>query len=170
MGNEDNKSIEEYILDGWSFRIKKGKNYFYITRRKGQLERSLGRYSEELVDRINSIYGKLKINKRLKKKKLKMDEKKHDLERCYRFFDAMMFGLKSTDCVHIDSDGFCMFWNWDEKPYHFIFVDQVYGENQDLYALKKIQLDGETKERWLFKATRRYCRYCPSYIRKESNY
>lgn len=166
MGNEDNKSIEEYILDGWSFRVKKGKNYFYITRRKGQSEKSLGRYNEELVDRINIIYKKLNIDKKLDNIKPKKVEKKPDWERYYRYFDAKRFGSKSTDCVHIDNDGFCMFWNWDEKPYHFIFVDQIYGENQDLYAFKKIQLDGETKERWLFKATRRYCRYCSSYIRR----
>jgi hypothetical protein len=40
--------IEAFLREGWNFRDKGVKGLRYVTRRKGQQERSLGPYSEEL--------------------------------------------------------------------------------------------------------------------------
>jgi hypothetical protein len=42
------KEILGYIKEGWHFRIKTVKERRYITRRRGQQERSLGPYDEGL--------------------------------------------------------------------------------------------------------------------------
>ena len=47
-GGPGRDDIRRYIRDGWRFRIKTVKGLRYITRRKGQKERSLGPFKPEL--------------------------------------------------------------------------------------------------------------------------
>ena len=44
--------LQALLKDGWYFRVKKSKGRDYITRRKGQTERSLGPFDEDLWNLI----------------------------------------------------------------------------------------------------------------------
>lgn len=62
--------VPDLIEQGFHLRIKKGKNETqYITMRKGDQERSLGRYTEEAWSNLLALYPKLKKSIEQKKKR-----------------------------------------------------------------------------------------------------
>jgi hypothetical protein len=64
MGNVGNtlsntKEIMEWAKNGWNFRVKTTKGKKYITRRKGQKEKSLGPFKPETWAIINKTISDL---------------------------------------------------------------------------------------------------------------
>jgi hypothetical protein len=169
------ESIKSLIDDGWYFRKKKVDGNWYITRRKKQNERSLGRYDDDLWYMIEEETGKTskkeeskKIPQKLNVKNNKIDyPKKTDI---YEPKDKLQEGFSinrglfmSINCLHI-ADGFCKYWTWDKKPSFFKTFDEEFGPKHDFYGLIDDVVKGKIVKRWAVRAYRDYCRNCPSYL------
>lgn len=116
--------IEAFLKEGWNFRVKVVKGRRYVTRRKGQQERSLGPYSEELWDTI------VRVRKLIQEEGIHVPQKERvddsdgspgirsDLlkaaERNSNWLDQSLDLERSvymmTRCVHRDDDGNCIYW------------------------------------------------------------
>ena len=109
--------IREWKKDGWKFRVKKVKGYKYISRRKGKIEKGLGRYNENLWRLIqNTGIEPSELELRLETEKLV-----EDLLKTIRAYHM------SVNCIHV-VEGFCHYWRYDEEPGFFNIVEYGIGE------------------------------------------
>ena len=153
------EEIKEFIEDGWSFRIKKSGDRHYITRRKGQAEKSLGPYTEELWDMI--IKSQTKKTNHMSSVSpyniLKRDmEYNLKLERGARYV---------ATCLFIDKDRFCTFHRYKNKPKSFKIEDKIYKEG--FSKLKELTVNGVKEQVWVHRADILYCAECSAYISLE---
>ena len=168
------EEIKKYIFDGWNFRRKISKNREYITRRKGQVERSLGPYTDELW----SLIAKLRLEshheqeKQPEKTGLKIDqgyearsESKVSLDFEDHIHEKLHFDRTikmMTECLHRDREGYCTYWTWEKQPRFFKGIKQLYGE--DLYMKKETMIKNKTVKQWMMRTPAWYCTDCPAYI------
>lgn len=147
----DRDQIGKWKKEGWKFRKKKVKGNLYITRRLGNQERGLGRYSDEVWRMIENT--PIEPSKREQINELK--KMAQDLLKEIRAADMSYY------CTHI-VDGFCNFWRVKEKIGVLQYIDSVIGEGY--YKLVESR-DGSSF--WVFKATGFYCADCPAFSKED---
>jgi hypothetical protein len=151
------EEIKVLIRSGWNFRIKKvhGKNY--ITRRKGQTEKSLGRYDENLWKLIETLTGKKQpslsgtMAERLDKAQILFEKWDNELG-VHRGFIAM------NSCVFVDREEYCMYYRFENKPNFSRHMEKLMGT--DFLKLTACAF-------WVHKANIRFCKNCHAYISRE---
>ncbi len=152
------KELSEFLEKGWSFRVKKSGNRHYITRRKGQVERSLGPYYEALWDMIIKMQTrKKKPNVRVSASQIMLsDFDKHlKMERGAHYMMTCLF----------TEDGFCTFYRYKDKPESFKIEDKIYTEG--LSKIKELTVNGKTEQVWVHRANIPFCAECSAYISVE---
>jgi hypothetical protein len=152
------KELKEFIGDGWRFRVKKSKDRHYITRRKGQAEKSLGPYAEELWDMIIKLQTRKK-NPRATVSASRLRQKEFEehlkMERGARYMTTCLF----------TEDGFCTFYRYKNKPESFKIEDKIYTEG--LSKIKELTVNGKTEHVWVHRANIPFCAECSAYISVE---
>jgi hypothetical protein len=172
MGKYDGEKIKKLIMDGWSFREKTVSGNRYITRRKGQTERGMGRFSDDLWSLISNslnegdpprsteISGSVHENQVSDNEKIFLNSRaktNHLLEEGI-LMDRAVYMM--TNCVYRDEEGYCIFWNWDKQPVFFRYSDELsIGE----YTRKMVYINGVENSRWVYFASPWYCKACPSF-------
>lgn len=150
--NVSQDEIKGWKNDGWTFRIKTVKGKKYISRRKGNMERGLGRFDEKLWKLIqqNSLLSQYYIER------IEAQKSITSIVEIDRIFQM------SLDCSHIVDD-FCYFWKYAEQPSFFRIADRA--SLSECY--KKV--DFGKSSFWVFQAAPFYCRYCSGYTRAPPN-
>ena len=178
MGKKERTSREEinrFIEDGWNFRVKITSGRSYITRRKGQKERSLGPYTEELW----SLIGEL-LNPSPKEigELTKLDVKHSEVTRAQdkmvarvrelteKIDKAIMLhrGLHMMQNCYYNVDGFCEYWRWEERPHFFDIIDELWDPDIGDYSRRRVVLTIEPSMQWMIKASIPYCATCNAYL------
>ena len=165
--------IKRYLDDSWYFRKKKVDGHWYISRRKGRNERSLGRYNAELWTIIEEESGKSseKVEEEKISQKIDINDEKNgsQIKLTYDIFDSLREkisqdrGLRMThDCLHI-WDRYCTRWTWNKKPGFFKYVDALFGANNDAYKLIDTVDNGKIVKRWAIRVFCDFCKDCPAY-------
>ncbi len=170
MVKNDEEEIERFIFDGWSFRVKTVSGKRYITRRKGKKERGMGSFSDELWRLISdTLKGEdirvsaessesVHVHQESDVQEVFLDSRAH----AHKLLEAGVLSDKGvymwSNCVHKDEEGYCLFWNWGERPGFFRFSDEL---SLDLYTRKVVYLNGVESSRWVFSASPWYCQSCP---------
>jgi len=180
-----NNGIERYFREGWHFRIKTVKGHRYITRRKGQEERSLGAFNNSLwikiqqlkkqykpedespLDIDDSIQDFVKENEdKLSEKRdrsLKIKEVLEKIKKIKEQLDLDRTVTMMTTCVHRE-EGYCNFWSWGEKPKFLEIHDDIFGSaSENDYKRKIMFWEGEKVNRWVVRVAPWFCSNCPSY-------
>jgi hypothetical protein len=154
MGTKiDRGEIIEWKKNGWSYRIKTVKQKKYITRRKGNQEKSLGPFDEKLWKLIESTAEDTMKNS-LKQKKIQ-----EYINLVKSILGEIRANEMSKNCSHI-IDGYCYFWKYDMKPGFFNIVANYMENNYYKKIIKR-----EKDPVWVFKAVSFYCQNCPVYER-----
>jgi hypothetical protein len=140
------EEIKRWKLEGWVFRVKKVNGNRYITRRKGNAEKGLGRFKEELWNVINQTPTE--------PSRLKL------INEVYRAIESMLEYDRTIylqhSCSHI-VDEYCYFWKHRDKQF-LNFIDTQLGEG---YYKPITDKNGTTC--WVFKVDYFYCKNCPAY-------
>jgi hypothetical protein len=182
MGNKgfDEEDVLGYVRGGWHFRAKTVKGRKYITRRKGQEERGVGPFDPDLWASINrlipqtaeeeapsiqeeSVLGKdtNDLPKRTHDWVRRSEEFRMELRRLQEYIFTHR-GLEMVrTCMHIDDEGFCTYWSWENKPNYFGLFEELMGSGN--YKKQKISKKDLPVDRWLVKAIHWYCSCCPVY-------
>ncbi|MFC1803095.1 hypothetical protein ACFL0D_03910 [Thermoproteota archaeon] len=165
MGNNDYSSeeIKELVEAGWNFRIKKVKGKNYITRRKGQTEKSMGPYNEKLWTNIREIV----------KKKPKLSEKSvtslSKFEILFKKWDEQLGTIRGFNamntCLFLDKERFCSYYGYNRKPGFMLTGEKM--TDIDFIKLKEFNQNGVKKHLWIHKANIEYCKNCHAYISKK---
>jgi hypothetical protein len=142
--------IKQWKINGWRFRKKTVKGNQYITRRKGKLERSLGRYNEKLWKLIENTA---------------VEPTPSELQReAKKIIESIMELIRqnsmSRSCSHIIGE-YCHYWRFSEKTGFFDIADNRLGKGY----YRKVEIAGKTSF-WVFKAEPFYCRNCSAYSTK----
>lgn len=167
--------IEAFLKEGWNFRVKVVKGRRYVTRRKGQQERSLGPYSEELWDTIVRVRKLIQEEGVHVPQKERVDDSdgspgiRSDLlkaaERNSNWLDQSLDLERSvymmTRCVHRDDDGNCIYWAWGRKPGFFEHAEALFLAED--FKLVRV-LGGNEAEKWVVRASTWFCKHCPSFL------
>lgn len=149
------EDIRAFIREGWNFRVKPSRGRRYITRRRGQDEKSLGPYSDELWGTIE----------RLREQRAHLPEYVSEImkvqERALKDLDEHLSLERSVhmmiNCVHKDEGGNCIFWTWSSKP-------NFYEYAEELFVGKDIRLvGGRGSKKWVVRASTWFCKYCPAF-------
>jgi hypothetical protein len=155
MGRLVNREeIVAWKKEGWTFRVKTVKEKRYITRRKGNKEKSLGRFHGELWALIEKAIRDTRKDTLKVKKEREYENLVNSIVVNMRAFEM------SKKCAHIVNE-YCHYWGYDERPGFFNIVD--YNIGKEYY--KKIKKKG-FDSLWVFRAVPFYCQNCPSYKRK----
>ena len=172
MGKYDGEKIKKLIMDGWSFREKTVSGNRYITRRKGQTERGMGRFSDDLWSLISAslnegdppmsteFSGSVHENQVSDNEKIFLNSRaktNHLLEEGI-LMDRGVYMM--TNCVYRDEEGYCIFWNWDKQPVFFRYSDEL---SIGGYTRKMVYINGVENSRWIYFASPWYCQSCPSF-------
>ena len=182
MGKKDvyKENILGYIEQGWNFRIKVVKGRRYITRRRGQVERGFGPFDPYVWATINQMNEKMPDEEsRSIRRGPSLDEGAEESSSLVRN------GIRSSEvtetkwvrlqeeismhqgiqmmqsCIYRDNEGFCSYWNWENKPNFFGLLDDLIGSK--MYKKKRISRDGLTVNRWLVRTMHWYCSRCSVY-------
>jgi len=182
MGKKDvdKENVLGYIKQGWNFRIKVVKGRRYITRRKGQVERGFGSFDPDLWATISQMKEKKSDKESLSiRRGPGLDEGTKELsnvvpnrirsseviETKWRRLQeeiSMHRGVQMmVSCMYRDEEGFCSYWNWENKPNFFGLLDDLIGG--EIYKKKRISRDGLTVDRWLVRTIHWYCSRCSVY-------
>lgn len=104
------EQISEWKKDGWTFRVKTSKGKQYITRRRGQEERGMGRYNDKLWNIIKDTDREYDLHKQQQTEK---ENAINEIEYRIKLNRAFEMG---RSCSH-SIDGFCHFWRHNFKPF-----------------------------------------------------
>ena len=96
------KDVKKWKNEGWTFRIKKVKGNKYITRRKGNRERGMGRFDDDLWALIEDSGSEAS----------EVDDKIKLKERVRRNIHRIMAYTMYRTCTH-NIDGFCHYIEFD---------------------------------------------------------
>jgi hypothetical protein len=164
------EEILGFFEEGYRFRVKLvGKKYRYVTMRLGQSEKSLGRFSDELWERVTRLSDQWLAARAEAEGKGAMDMEDSLLRhrRIARARSNLVRALgvergiaKLRSCSHL-VEGFCHFWVWEGEKLFFRFVGDTFQPGVEYK--KKV---GDSLEGWIFRASPDYCQYCSSYIRE----
>jgi len=181
MGNKEvnEETILGYIEQGWYFRTKVVKGRRYITRRKGQEERGFGPFDPDVWATIDQMREMSDEEPRSIGKGPRPDEGAGESSRVvsdrtrpgevteseWSRLDkeiSMDRGIQMMmSCVYRDDEGYCSYWDWEDKPNFFGLLDDLIGG--EIYKKKRISRDGLIVERWLVRPLHWYCSPCPVY-------
>ncbi len=170
---KSNKEIQEFIEDGWNFRVKRTGGKSYITRRRGQKERSLGPYNQELWDLITELTNPTTKTRIVPVKDIEKSEAGSERDEMvarvkeltgkidegimmYRGFHMM------RNCLY-NFDEFCEYWSWEERPSFFDVVDDLWGPDSGKYSRRMGSVVMGITERWMIRASIPYCGTCSAY-------
>jgi hypothetical protein len=173
MGNyitED--EIIKLLEEGWTIRQKKRKKWKYISIRKGNKEKSLGRYDEEkyaelknLEKTIKEPSSKMLAQKEEEEQTIKIHQELEESRRRIKEFEddlQLHRGLfKTLNCIY-KHEGYCTFWTWNVKP---VFKD--YESIIFKIEYKKMKISKTGGEVWLIKATSQFCKFCSVFKKRE---
>lgn len=153
MGKHDYSvdQLKNWRDEGWTFRIKKSKKKKYITRRKGQNERGLGPFNDELWKKINEIQKG--VEKKIEDRPTEHDMRKWVLD----VINMNRAFIMSTDCRNRDEEGYCMGWQWPKEAGFLSYAKNLLGIH-----FKPIR-DMNGNEVYVFFATGLYCAGCTIY-------
>jgi hypothetical protein len=172
----EREEILGYIRDGWHFRIKTVKGRRYITRRRGQKERGLGPYKEDFWNLISHLVqltaetGAPQTHDRdipeseTEEQSEVVPKWVHIEENFRRLMETLSMDRGVTmmmSCGHRDEEGFCTYWNWEDKPDFVELMDKL--RLDVLYTKKTILMGSHESERWVLKAMHWYCWGCSAY-------
>ncbi len=151
--NYSEEDIINFIRKGWNFRVRPRKGRRYIFRRKKQVERSLGPYSDELWDTITRLREQAPhfpgiVSEKMKEQEWasKLLDERLNLERSV----YMMM-----NCVHKDSEGNCTSWSWSGKP-------GFYEDAEKIFRAEDIKSVGtRSQPKWIARASPWFCKHCP---------
>jgi hypothetical protein len=170
MAKYDEEEIIKWIIDGWNFRIKTVSGKKYVTRRKGEKERGMGKFSKKLWRLISDT--KEDVNTGVSPKSSCSDQ--GNLRSGNDFLDSLIQKNKLlessvlmdrgvymwTNCIYKDEDGYCIFWNWDKQPHFFRYVDEL---SHGKYKEKMVYINGVETSRWVYFASPWHCQSCPTF-------
>ena len=182
MGNKgfDKEEILDYVKNGWHFRVKTVKRRRYITRRKGQKERSMGPFNPDLWSTITMLVHQTAEEKTsstqeesvLEKGTNNLPKRPIDWIKANEEFNIKFERLNQRislyrgiemrrNCIHKDKEDYCTYWNWEEEPDFFGLLDELLGS--ECYEKRRISKKGLSVDRWMVKAFQWYCSSCPVY-------
>jgi len=148
LGNKgfDEEDVLGYVRDGWHFRVKSVKGRKYITRRKGQKERGVGPFDPDLWASINLFTPQsaeeetslIQEESVLEKGINDLPKGTPDWFRASVEFEmkwrrllkdiSMHRGLEMVrTCMHLDDEGLCSYWSWENEPNFFGLLDELMG-------------------------------------------
>jgi hypothetical protein len=161
------------VKDGWNFRVKVSKGRRYITRRKGQIERSLGPYSDELWGTIEKFRKEFREEGELSSiriheqqlrecKGLTVGGREDEYEqKLRRELDLWRSIYMMKNCSYKDDKGYCTFWARDTKPRLYEYAKEL-AIGEDI-VFRKIGKGKEGKKKWVVRASTWFCKNCPSF-------
>ena len=151
--------IRSFIDDGWNFRVKRSKGRRYITRRRGQVERSLGPYSEELWNLIQRLLEEKS------RPPVKQAVKEEDF---LSLLDSLINTIRSERsvkmmamCKYKDEEGFCAFWTRDVKPSYYQILERL--DFQGDILLRETTVEDTKGSKWMVKARPWFCEGCSAF-------
>ena len=169
-----NKEIQGFIEDGWNFRVKKTGGKSYITRRKGQKERGLGPYNKELWDLITELTNPTTKTRIVPVKDIEkseaVSERDEMAERVKELTGKIDEGIMMYRGFHMmkhclyNSEGFCEYWRWEERPSFFDAIDDLLGPDSGHYSRRRGMVVMGITERWMIRASIPYCATCSAYV------
>jgi len=171
MGKVDEEEIKKYFLNGWNFRIKTVGGKKYITRRKGQKERGMGKFSKKLWRLISDIHEDVNTSESRESSKSNHVDQNSDNEgliesrkETHRLLECGVLkdrgGYMWKNCIYKDEEGYCIFWNWEKPPNFFRFSEELSLDN---HKLKMVYINGLETSRWVYSASPWYCQSCPTF-------
>jgi hypothetical protein len=176
------EELIKFILDGWNFRKKKTKERLYITRRKSQVERGIGPYSEETWNLIKSLENRKKELKEDREHEQIETIEKEEAEKIDELIErertiildimrsiALWRGIiQLAYCKH-RKNGYCHYWNWESKPHGYDYLKSEYGDR--IPNIKKMMLEshGKKKEKWIVQAIGIFCANCTGFKPLDQN-
>ena len=176
-------NVREYFHSGWNFRVKTVKGNEYITARKGQKERGLGkltqarrkfieRFKDEAVDIISqdSETTPDEIPVYLDSSSLDVEVQsskslRGELLDKIQYWIMMDRGGVKMDACMFNAQSHCTYWTWGKRPLFFDYVDEL--SESPPYTRRPIQLGDTVEERWMYRASPNYCGYCSSFKKKQ---
>lgn len=164
--------IRAFIDDGWYFRKKRSMGRDYITRRKAQLEKSLGPYEDDLWNIIVKL-EKERFPKVLeptletdKDFDIKQTEKLDDYLNLAKDLSQRLSSERAAyltfNCKYKGRDGFCSYWSWDVQPSFYELAKKV-GHGKD-FVNRKVIDEYKVESKWFVRALPWFCRDCPVYV------
>jgi hypothetical protein len=146
-----------------AFQSEDRKKRGYITMRKGQIERSLGPFNEDLWQRIRIMeqkHAQMKVKTRDSEigERAWRKEIARSRDRCLMLLNFERSKIISKNCRYI-VDGYCHFWIWSYEPSFLEYMKKVYNQDESLIRIL-------SEEKLMFKSNMYYCSGCPSYERE----
>ena len=165
--------IKAFIDDGWYFRKKKSMGRDYITRRKGQNERSLGPFDEDLWDLIIRTRVDMTSEKASPMTELKLDSiQSEKMDDYLNRYDLLTNRISIERAVHLmltctykGEDGFCSFWSWSVQPPFYELASEL-GLESD-FSTREVTDDNGSKRKWFVRALPWFCESCPVYVARQ---
>lgn len=169
MGQVDEEEMKKLIFDGWNFRIKTVSGKKYITRRKGQKERGMGKFSKKLWRLLSDIQEDVNTSVSRESSSSKHVDQNSDNEslidslmETHRLLESGVLKDRGvymwSNCIYKDEEGYCIFWNWDKQPSFFRFSEELSLDN---HKFKMVYINGVETSRWVYSASPWYCQSCP---------
>lgn len=165
--------IKAHIDDGWYFRRKRSMGRDYITRRKGQKERSLGPFDEDLWNLIKRTRVDEASEKASPMTELKLDTMQSEkIDDYLNLYDLLTNRLSIERAAHLmltctykGEDGFCSYWSWSVKPSFYELASKLGHEND--FSTKEVTGDNGSKRKWFVRALPWFCENCPVYVARQ---
>ncbi len=175
--------VLEYFSEGWRFRVKTSKGNRYITRRRGQEEKGMGRFTVErwgvierlknegsgtdiiVQEKIATVFeapGKSGASE-LRKGTPGLSRHEHLLDMIDDHLALFRGTVRMVDCRYVVNH-FCSYWSWSSRPLFFDYVDEVFSPGQ--YTRIDIREGDRVEAKWVFRASSRYCSLCSFFKEK----
>ena len=152
--------VQQYIDEGYSFRVKTVKNRKYITARKGQMEKSLGPYTEEKWRTITRLKEEPEAEGEKPERKISQESP----------LDAEINALKNIrmlhkvmNCKHVGAGRVCTYWKISDPSLIKMARDDLSGH---LYEVCESKKGGQVLH---FRAIALVCMDCLAFKEKRRN-
>lgn len=157
------ETIINLIDDDWYFRIKNSHGHSYITKRKGDKEQSLGRYTDELWKTITKIKEKKRLIMDLNPTVASQEMRSHDpinirLARALSSLQQFRDLQNARTCLFVGDNDFCKYWLLPDIP----AVEKMRNDWGDEFCKEVVDADGS--KRLAIKANIFTCPGCPTFI------
>ena len=147
MGNSEpsNEEIRKWINEGWKFGSRKKKGHIYITRRLGpNMEKSYGRFTQELWDRI----------KKVESSPIEPVGERESKPSLHNYVEISRIIHYTKNCTNIDDNGYCTYWKLKPNSSFINYPKPL--------SFKEIMDGGQLV--WMFRANRRFCKDCHAFV------
>ena len=176
--------VHEYYRAGWRFRVKTSKGKRYITRRKGQTEKGMGRFTNErwgVIERLKDEHPRTDNHAQKKvaaanrtpatsgasepgMMPLGLSRREYLLEKIDDHIALKRGTSKMVECRYVVNH-YCSYWTWSSRPLFFDDVDECFSPG--MYTRMGIREGERVEEKWVFRASPRYCSLCSFFKEKE---